>query len=162
MPSAAQPNSQWAPGIWGWADDQKSHIENCLEEAAAWGGREGLTAWRERIRRERFLGRNCQIGETETERGKRRDRESCGCFGFLAAPYNTCTIVAEQVDPRHGINTREVKHTQIDMADLPLLYLLVIPLLLAIPLLCWNRAADAQRARHTPQAVGPRHTRPNA
>ena len=27
---------------------------------------------------------------------------------------------------------------------------------------CWNRAADAQRARHTPQAVGPRHTRPNA
>ena len=27
---------------------------------------------------------------------------------------------------------------------------------------CWNRAADAQRARHTPQAVGSRHTRPNA
>jgi hypothetical protein len=27
--------------------------------------------------------------------------------------------------------------------------------------LCWNRAADAQRARHTPQAVGPPHTSPN-
>ena len=39
LPSAAQPNSQWAPGIWGWADDQKPRIENCLEEAAAWGGR---------------------------------------------------------------------------------------------------------------------------
>ena len=26
---------------------------------------------------------------------------------------------------------------------------------------CWNRAADAQRARHTPQAVGPPHTSPN-
>ena len=26
---------------------------------------------------------------------------------------------------------------------------------------CWNRAADAQRAHHTPQAVGPPHTSPN-